>query len=127
MDLDEEDLRVVVPPVVFVDEGGGMGPLFASLDDMIEYLEWPDQFDGDPANVFDSQGRRLTVAVGAGGRPVVSVSANSDRAALESELRALVRDRPMRFGLLDADVDLDVLLRALWPHMRWRKGPYPSG
>jgi hypothetical protein len=43
----------------------------------------------------------------------------------KNELRLRVRDRPMRFGLLDADVDLDVLLRIIW---RWEsaKDPYPG-
>lgn len=126
MDLDQGEPRTVAPPVVFADEGGGIGPFFASVDELVEYLEWPDQFDGDPADAYDSDGRRLALALDAEGRPVVSISESADRAVLESELRAIIRDRPVRYGVLDADVDLDVLLRTLWPHMRWGRGPYPG-
>jgi hypothetical protein len=126
MDGDQGVPREIAPPVVFVDEGGGIGPFFESVDDLIEYLEWPDQFDGDPVEAFDSHGWRLMIAVDSGGRPAISVSDSPDRAALESRLRSIVRDRPVRYGLLDADVDLNVLLRALWPDMRWGKGGYPG-
>ena len=115
----------LAPPITFVDEGGGTGPLFASAEDLADYLEWPDQFDG-PAEAYDADRRHLVLALDAAGRLEVSIGPTFDREALEARLREIVGDRTIRFGLLDADVDLDVLLRALW---RWESGkrPYPGG
>lgn len=110
---------------MFIDEGGGVGPLFASIDELIGYLEWPVQFQDESAEAYDSAGRRLTLVV-EDGRVVVSVDPTFDPTRLETLLRPLVSEQPLRFGLLDADVDLDTLLRALWPRARWGKGPYPS-
>ena len=116
------------PPIVFVDEGGGVGPLFESVDSLIEYLEWPDQYDGEPAHGYDSRGRRLTLlAESSTGSVAVSISPEADAEALETLLRPIVRERTVKYGLLDADVELDTLLRALWPHMRWGNGAYPGG
>jgi hypothetical protein len=114
------------PPIAFVDEGGGIGPLFRSVDDLIVYLEWPDQFQDEEAEAYDASGRHLTLTVEHDGRVVLSIDRLSDRERFESLLRSVARDRPFRFGLLDADVEVDTLLRALWPHMRWGKGSYPG-
>lgn len=115
------------PPIVFIDEGGGAGPMFESVEDLVTYLEWPEQFDGEPAAAYDRLGRRISIAAESERGPVVvSVSPDERPEELEALLRSVARDRPMRFGLLDADVDTDTLLRALWPHMRLRRGAYPG-
>lgn len=115
----------ISPPIAFIDEGGGVGPLFASVDELIDYLEWPVQFQDEPAEACDCAGRHLTLVV-EDGRVVVSGDPSLDPTTLETLLRSIVSEQPSRFGLLDADVDLDTLMRALWPRARWGKGPYPS-
>ena len=116
-----------VPPIALLGDGEWIDRLFASADDVAEYLEWPAQFDGEPAEAYDANGRRLTVTIQPeSGALSVDISAPADPARLEAMLRDIAADRPIRFGLLDADVDLPVLLRALWPALRWGKGGYPT-
>jgi hypothetical protein len=114
------------PPIVFIDENGDVGPLFASIGDLVGYLEWPEQFD-DPRVAYDAGGRRIDIRCESNRGPVVvAVSPDRHPDELAGRLRPLVRDRPVAFGLIDADVDIDVLLRALWPRMRYGRGPFPT-
>ena len=63
----------------------------------------------------DSDDERIVVTVLPGERPEV----------LEGLLRDTVRGRPTKFGLIDADVGLDGLLRALWKFEHSRE-PWPG-
>jgi hypothetical protein len=123
----DPDQVEAAPPIVFIDEDGGVGPMFRSIDVLIEYLEWPEQFDGDSRDAYDRSGRRITLTLDSERTSIaVTVSPDAHPEELEALLRPIARDRPMRFGLLDADVDLDTLLRALWPHMKWGRGTFPG-
>jgi hypothetical protein len=115
------------PPIVYVDEGGGVDTLFSSVADLLEYLEWPVQYDGDPAEAYDALGRRVVISCRSEQGPIdVTVSREAHPQKLAEMLRAVARRQPVRYGLIDADVDLDVLLRALWPTWRYAKRPYPD-
>lgn len=114
------------PPIVFIDENGDVGPMFASVDELIEYLEWPEQADGETADAFDSRGRHILLRAEPDHGPVnVTLAEDEQPEILASRLRALIHDRPFSVGLLDADVSLDVLLRAVWPRLRYGKAEYP--
>jgi hypothetical protein len=114
----------VSPPIAYVDESGHIDVLFASVDALASYLEWPDQFD-EPAEAFDAAGRHLVLALAPDGQLEVSIAPGKERERLEELLRAIVGDRPMRFGLLDSDVGVEVLLRAIWRGQS-DKAPYPG-
>src|SRR6266508_5841523 len=113
-----------VPPIVLLDTVGrpplgppkGSEPLtFDSVATLLNYIEAIDVRDGN-LDAFDAEGRRIELAADDDKGPINwAIRQEGYPAELEELLAATVRRMgPMRLGLLDADLSLDGLLRALW-------------
>jgi hypothetical protein len=116
-----------IPPLVLF-EGSSYQLMFASMQALLDYVEAID-VRNDEYIVFDGHARRVQVAADSDDGPVTAavLVTNGDSDELRNRLADLVRaEGPVRFGLIDADLGLDHLLRAVWrrdhPHR-----PYPAG
>ena len=118
-----------IPPQspIALFEGTSYQGIFGSLDDLLNYLEAIDVRDG-VYSVYDALGREIVLAAesdSAAVRAAIS-PADPDPDLLRAQLTEAVRDfGPTRLGLIDADLDLPALLRAVWrfAHPKW---PYPG-
>jgi hypothetical protein len=108
-------------------EGDAFQLLFGSIEDLIGYVEAIDVWNHE-FNVYDAHGRELVLEAESDIGPVhVAISqADPDPVRLRERLADAVRTiGPTRFGLIDADVDLPALLRALWASSYPRR-PFPG-
>jgi hypothetical protein len=124
----------LVPPIVLLDTGGrppsgppqGSEPLtFESVGTLLNYIEAIDVRDGN-LDAFDAQGRQIELTADSDKGPINwAIRQERFPAELEELLAATIRRLgPMRLGLIDADLRLDGLLRALW-RLDHRSEPYP--
>ena len=103
------------------------GPLFGTLDELLGYVEAVDVWNHE-FTVFDATGKEVVLVAESDIGPVsASISPSTPRPE-EVRLRLAESVRQVgavRYGLIDADVDLPALLRALWKREH-PKRPYPG-
>lgn len=122
------------PPLVLLDTGGRppVGPpigsdaqTFESMERLLNYIEAIDVRDCT-LEAFDAEGRPISLSAESDDGPI-SWRLRDERytAELEYSLAEQIRSiGPARLGLIDADLDLDGLLRALW-RFEHPAMPYP--
>jgi hypothetical protein len=100
------------PPIVLLEDS--YQRMFGSLDELIAYVEAIDVRDGI-YTVIDAGGQVIALSADSDSAPVRARLTDEFAAIrLEHALREVVAPNPGRWGLIDAGVGLDGLLRALW-------------
>jgi hypothetical protein len=115
-----------IPPLVLFEDLSYQ-LIFGSLRALLDHVEAID-VRNDEFTVFDRHARRVQLAADSDDGPVTAelVSPVGDGDALRDRLADLVRQGgPAKYSLIDADLELDGLLRAVWRREHPRR-PYPE-
>jgi hypothetical protein len=99
------------------------GDMFESVEQLRSYFCYPTDVS-DVGAAYDALGHRITISAESDDAPIeISVDSDERPDELHAMLRRIVGDRSARFGLIDAEANVDGLLRALW--RRHHRGAYP--
>jgi hypothetical protein len=114
------------PPIALF-EGTSYQGIFGSLDDLLGYVEAID-VRNDEYRVYDARGQELVLTAESDAAAVRAATSPEDpdpdrlRAQLAEAVRYLGQGGS---GLIDVDLDLPALLRAIW-RFEHPKRPYPD-
>jgi hypothetical protein len=105
-------MALPTPPIVLLEDS--YQRMFGSLDELLAYVEPIDVRD-NVYTVIDGGGQVIALSADSDSAPVAARLTDEFAARrLEDALREVVAPNPARWGLIDAAVGLDGLLRALW-------------